>query len=543
MQRGYGKFVDSNGNPVSGATVTVLSPGTSTKVTLYDPNGGTTPTGTITNPVVTGSDGNWVFAIPDGSYDVLFQGGDMADNLVPRVNFIDGSTMVLTGGSSITSVSLSLPASEFTVSGSPILTGAGAFAAAWKSQSAAYVFAAPAGGPGTPAFLALSASHIPSLDASKITTGILGTARGGNGAGFSAAQYINGPVRLIARVAATVNISVSAPGASIDGVALSANDRVLLTNQGTPAQNGLWVWNSAIAAMTRPEDYQAASTTQAFWGLQIRVSEGTAKAGSLWYMTTTGAITIDTTGVAFSQLYSNNTGLSSNMVMTTDSNGRLTGTTNFGFDGAKLSFINTYINMAPYALANAVGDFNFDATQLRFSAGVGVGTATKTTIPGVLWTQVSNPAAINTTGVSLIPSGNGVGTLTIQANTLKVGSIITIKVQGICAALAITTHNYTFSLNGVTKLTLAGASALAANSLPMEVEIQATVTSVGAGGTMNVVGKFINQGATSAMLVNMTSANGVAINTTIANLLDLVTTWTTIAGSLTVLSSKITLEN
>lgn len=86
---------------------------------------------------------------------------------------------------SVTSVALSLPA-ELTVSGSPI-TSSGTLSASWSSQTQAYVFAAPAGGNGTPAFRALAATDIPTLNQNTTgtaanVTGIVALVNGGTGA-------------------------------------------------------------------------------------------------------------------------------------------------------------------------------------------------------------------------------------------------------------------------------------------------------------------------------------------------------------------------
>jgi len=76
---------------------------------------------------------------------------------------------------SVTSVGLAMP-SEFGVTGSPV-TSSGTLTAAWNSQTANYVLAAPSGSSGTPSFRALTATDIPNLDASKITAGTLANAR------------------------------------------------------------------------------------------------------------------------------------------------------------------------------------------------------------------------------------------------------------------------------------------------------------------------------------------------------------------------------
>lgn len=105
--------------------------------------------------------------------------------------------------------------------------------------------------------------------------------------------------RLGARAASTTNISVSSAPASVDGVTLSAGDRVLLTGQTTGAEKGLWQFNGAASALTRTTDYAAGSTVLAFKGLSVYIEEGTANQGKIFRLTTSGAITIDTTVTAW----------------------------------------------------------------------------------------------------------------------------------------------------------------------------------------------------------------------------------------------------
>jgi len=111
----------------------------------------------------------------------------------------------------------------------------------------------------------------------------------------SAVQAMKQPVRVVV----TTNTTISAPGTTLDGVSMAAGDRVLLTGQSTASQNGIWTWNSSGGAMTRPADYPAASTTAAFYGVAVDVLAGTVGAGSMYFISTTGAITIDTTSVTF----------------------------------------------------------------------------------------------------------------------------------------------------------------------------------------------------------------------------------------------------
>lgn len=56
------------------------------------------------------------------------------------------------------------------------------------------------------------------------------------------------------RVATQSNTNLAAPGATIDGITLATSDRVLVRNQSTQSQNGIYIWNGAAVAMTRALD-------------------------------------------------------------------------------------------------------------------------------------------------------------------------------------------------------------------------------------------------------------------------------------------------
>ena len=101
------------------------------------------------------------------------------------------------------------------------------------------------------------------------------------------------------RAASTANVTVSGPGAAIDGVTLASNDRVLLKNQSTASENGIYVFNGAASAMTRATDADANAEVTA--GLFTFVEEGTVNADSGFVLTTDGSITVGSTSLAFAQ--------------------------------------------------------------------------------------------------------------------------------------------------------------------------------------------------------------------------------------------------
>jgi hypothetical protein len=89
------------------------------------------------------------------------------------------------------------------------------------------------------------------------------------------------------------NVSLAAPGGNLDGFALSAGQRILLTAQTTPAQNGVWVWNGAAAALTRPTDFATGAVEHP--GTAVFVENGTDNSKVTYNMNTAGDVTVDTT--------------------------------------------------------------------------------------------------------------------------------------------------------------------------------------------------------------------------------------------------------
>jgi len=98
-----------------------------------------------------------------------------------------------------------------------------------------------------------------------------------------------------ARVSTQSNINLSSPGATIDGITMASQDRVLVRNQSTQSQNGIYIWNGAATALTRSLD---ASTFAELEQAIITVEEGT-DAGTTWRQTQINGV-IDTNNVIFS---------------------------------------------------------------------------------------------------------------------------------------------------------------------------------------------------------------------------------------------------
>jgi hypothetical protein len=102
------------------------------------------------------------------------------------------------------------------------------------------------------------------------------------------------------RVATTANGTLASAfqnGATVDGVVLVTGNRILLKNQTTTTENGIYTVN-ASGAPTRSTDADAGAEVE---GLAVLVTEGTTNADTSWVCTTNAPITLGSTGLTFAQ--------------------------------------------------------------------------------------------------------------------------------------------------------------------------------------------------------------------------------------------------
>lgn len=118
-------------------------------------------------------------------------------------------------------------------------------------------------------------------------------------------QYVDNVARGLmwkspVRAASTTNVNTASPGATLDGVTLAVNDRILLKDQTTPAQNGIWVWTAPAAALTRAADADASGELAP--GAALSVTEGATNADKAFMLISDAAITIGTTSQTWGAL-------------------------------------------------------------------------------------------------------------------------------------------------------------------------------------------------------------------------------------------------
>ena len=107
------------------------------------------------------------------------------------------------------------------------------------------------------------------------------------------------------RVASTANVDLTGgssgleAGDAIDGVTLAAGDRVLLKDQGTASENGIYV---AVASGGNPARAEDANTSaEVTSGMFMFVEEGTTNGDNGFVLTTNDTITLGSTALTFTQ--------------------------------------------------------------------------------------------------------------------------------------------------------------------------------------------------------------------------------------------------
>lgn len=127
---------------------------------------------------------------------------------------------------------------------------------------------------------------------------------------------------------------------SIDGNSPSVGDRVLIKNQVTKAQNGIYTVTAtgsagAVFVLTRATDYNTAS--EILNGTQTFIAGGATLASTQWAMNNTAPITVGTTDITFAQ---------------TSGPGSVTGGTGVTVTGSSIAITNVGPGAGSYTIPN-----------------------------------------------------------------------------------------------------------------------------------------------------------------------------------------------
>ncbi len=106
-----------------------------------------------------------------------------------------------------------------------------------------------------------------------------------------------GSVRVATTAAGTLATSFE-NGDSVDGIVLATGDRILIKDQSSQAENGIYTVN-ASGAPTRSTDMNVWAEVP---GAFVAVEEGTSNADTVWLCTSNQGGTLDTTAITWQQI-------------------------------------------------------------------------------------------------------------------------------------------------------------------------------------------------------------------------------------------------
>ncbi len=111
--------------------------------------------------------------------------------------------------------------------------------------------------------------------------------------------------KIACRCATTASITISTAlnnGDTIDGVTLVTGDRVLVKNQSTASQNGIYIVGvTPTRAADMDQDLTTAIPAEEIAGAVVFVISGTAGASTIWYTTNAVGGTIGSTSITWTQ--------------------------------------------------------------------------------------------------------------------------------------------------------------------------------------------------------------------------------------------------
>jgi hypothetical protein len=187
------------------------------------------------------------------------------------------------------------------------------------------------------------------------TTGTLASITGGT------VTYNNGT----AGVGATLTLSVALT--TLDGYTLLNGDRVLVKNEATQANNGIYTWATGGTVLTRATDFDTAVEMAS--GDFTFITNGTLYANTGWVQTDPVTV-VGTSPVTWVQF---------------SGSGAYTAGTGLTLTGTQFSITNTAVTAASYGSASQVGTFTVNAQgQLTSASNTSISIAASQVTSGTL---------------------------------------------------------------------------------------------------------------------------------------------------------------
>jgi hypothetical protein len=244
------------------------------------------------------------------------------------------------------------------------------------------------------------------------TTGTLASITGGT------VTYNNGT----AGVGATLTLSVALT--VLDGYTLLNGDRVLVKNEATQANNGIYTWATGGTVLTRATDFDTAAEMAS--GDFTFVTNGTLYANTGWVQTDPVTV-VGTSPVTWIQF---------------SGAGAYTAGTGLTLTGTQFSITNTAVTAGAYGSATQVGTFTVNAQGQLTLAGNTTVTPALGSITG-LGSGVATALAVNVGSAGAFVTFDGALGTPSSGTVTNLTGTASININGTVGATTPTTGNFT----------------------------------------------------------------------------------------------------
>ena len=249
-------------------------------------------------------------------------------------------------------------------------------------------------------------------------------------------------VKQSVKVATVVNRTLSEleAGQAVDGYTLVEGDRILIKEQSTASENGIYTVNSS-GAPTRAADANTSSEVTA--GLFVFVEQGSTLADTGWVLSTDGTITLGTTGLSFVQFSSAGQVTAGDGITRT---GNVLSAKLKSNGGLVIESGNIAVDLGAASITGtlAVGDGGTGATTLTgyvYGNATGAMTASAT-IPGSAITGAMDNVTVGATtrasGAFTTLAANGAVTMTVGTASTSTGTGTLVVTGGVGVSGAVT---------------------------------------------------------------------------------------------------------
>ena len=329
--------------------------------------------------------------------------------------------------------------------------------------------------------------------------------------------YSNGT----AGVGATLTNAGTQAALTLDSIALSSDERVLIKDQASALQNGVYTVTTVGSAsvnwvLTRATDFDNSPGTEVSPGTFFFVEEGTTQQDNGYVVSTNTAITIGTTGITFSQF---------------SGAGQITAGAGLTKSGNTIDAVGTAdritVNTDNIDIASTYAGQSSITTLGTIGTGVWQGTLIGATYGG---TGVNNGSNTLTLAGSVSHAGAFTQTFTATANTA-----VTLPTTGTLATLAGTEALTNKTVNGLTitsttgTLTVVSGGTLAtagafATTLTSTAGTNVTLPTTGTLATLAGTETFTNKTLTAPVIATIVNTGTLTLPTSTDTLVGRATT-------------------